>query len=449
MIPLLLSLLLGCAPPEVAPSNPNASVSDTLIVVIGCTMRADRIGVYGNSRNTTPYLDQLANQGVRFEKVISNAPWTRPSIAAMVTGIHPRKLGVDGDRANGSLGRGIAEEVDTLAERMKGAGWSTVGVTANPNANSVVGFAQGFDSYTDTKKGWSKRVEQTIEGKDVVATFAQEAAKVQGKLFGFLVIIDTHRPIGAIPFSRLRLGLSPFSRSLVNDFDAALTRVDDALIQLDESLAAQGRSDRTLVFIGDHGEGLRKPRHAGPNHARRIYTSNLRIPWILHGQGVAAGNVVSGLTQSIDLFPTLMDLLGLPHNAMEHGNSQIEAVKGQRATTTTSEVFSVTRFGNVDRARITTPDWTYIHNYVSDGKHNRGKEELYEGSDRNELKNVAHRNAAILSALGRRAEELRVTMETDSIIWESSASSEELEQLRALGYIEEAEEMTLEEGDEG
>ena len=118
MFPALLTLMtLACDAPAPAPQRFDDAAPDTVILVIGCTLRADRLGSYGNPRETSPTLDQLAAEGARVERLVSNAPWTRPALAALTTGRYPLSLGIDDPKHGGFTNRGLHPDVDTLAER--------------------------------------------------------------------------------------------------------------------------------------------------------------------------------------------------------------------------------------------------------------------------------------------------------------------------------------------
>ena len=129
----------GTAPASIAGERPN------LVLIIIDTLRADRLGCYGYSGQTSPELDALAADGVRFERVIAPTSWTRPSIGALLTGHHPRTLGLYREKAEI-----LADRFTTLAELLRDNGYTTVGMTANPHINSSYNFDQGFATYLDS-----------------------------------------------------------------------------------------------------------------------------------------------------------------------------------------------------------------------------------------------------------------------------------------------------------
>lgn len=435
MVLALLPLLMACEAPAPTPRAFDDAAPDTVILVIGCTLRADRLHSYGNPRETSPTLDQLAAEGARFERLISNAPWTRPALAALTTGRYPLSLGIDDPRDGGFTNRGLHPDVDTLAERFAAAGYATVGATANPNANAVFGLHQGFTTYQEATGLW-REDRRKVAGADVVEAWAREAAAVKGKLFGQLVLVDTHKPLAEARRERLRLGLGALLWPTDLDrYDAAVLVLDDAIRRLDAALTAMGRGGRLLFVVGDHGEGLYTPPKAGKAHGRYLYDPNLQVPWIVHGPGVKPGSVIGGLTQSIDVGPTLVALAGLPPSERMHGRSQAEALRGG-LDAENPWVFSETYFGPEHKARLTTPEWTYLRNHrvaVTSPK----AEELYRARDLLQGEDVSPREQATLGALRAQSEALQVRLTAEQQVWEIEGVNDEVkEQLKQLGYVE-------------
>ncbi len=110
-----------------APSNrPN------IVLIIIDTLRADKLGCYGFPENTSPEIDRIANKGILFENVISQSSWTRPSIGSMLTSLYPRTVGIYKEEFDI-----LHDRYETLAEILNDNGYYTMGITANPNINSV------------------------------------------------------------------------------------------------------------------------------------------------------------------------------------------------------------------------------------------------------------------------------------------------------------------------
>ena len=156
----------------------------------------------------------------------------------------------------------------------------------------------------------------------------------------------------------------------------------------------------------------------------------------MHGPGVKPGQVVEGLAESIDLVPTLLDHVGLATAGALDGNDLDDPVRGHGTTTGTEEVLSATRYGRSHKVRITTPDWVYIRNYEKGRRHPRGRRELYRGDDTWQDEPVGSEFPDGERQMADRLEAMRATYERRVISWEAPATAEDIEQLRALGYVD-------------
>lgn len=123
----LLGLLLasgGCGP------RLDAEKTNLLLIVVD-TLRADHLGAWGYPYATSPNLDRLASEGVRFARYHSTSSWTRPGFATLLTGLYPRQAGIYEERFDR-----LPADVNTLAERLRGAGYRTFGVNSNPSIDT-------------------------------------------------------------------------------------------------------------------------------------------------------------------------------------------------------------------------------------------------------------------------------------------------------------------------
>lgn len=432
LLPLALTAA-GQHTPE--PPVIRAEAPETVIVVIGCTLRADRLGLYGNPRPTTPYLDRLGSEGVVFDEVYANAPWTRPAVASLITGRYPLVLGVDDPRPILGSSRGVDPSFVTLAESFGAAGWHTVGATANPNANAFFGMDQGFEVYTEATGLW-REDRRKVSGAEMLRPFVEELSSRSGRLYGQLLLVDTHGPRSPGPLARIWVGWRLLFRpDQLMVYDAALREFDRVVRSLDRELAALGRDQRLLVLIGDHGEGLDTPAHAGAVHGRYLYDPTLHVPWILHGPGVKAGQRIGGLAESVDLLPTVLDLAGVPRIGATDGDSRAAAARGELGSTGESRIFSETYFSTEHKVRLSTPEWTLIHSEAT--RVSAGREELYAGDDRNQLHEVSAEHPELTRRMLDAVLALRQPLLAQQVVWQSGADDVTVKrQLKALGYME-------------
>lgn len=118
----------GCGTQDLRPN---------ILLIVWDTVRADRLGIYGNPRQTTPMLDEWAQRARVFD-CTSASNWTAPSHASMFTGLYPSEHGVTNQRAT------LSPRESTLAELLSGSGYETYLFSANPIVSSGTGLARGF-----------------------------------------------------------------------------------------------------------------------------------------------------------------------------------------------------------------------------------------------------------------------------------------------------------------
>lgn len=273
------------------------------------TLRADRLGCYGREGAGTDAIDALAARGVLFEQATAGTPITLPSHATILTGLDAPDHGV---RHNGTFR--LAEEHLTLAEVLGGRGYATAAFVGAFVLDRRYGLAQGFERYDDAvhprdeaENAMGRYNERPAnEVTDAVLGWIDEAEA--GRRRPFLVwahYFDPHAPYAPPP---------PFDATFAADpYQGEVAFVDAELGRLARGLERRGLWERTLVVLtADHGEGLGE--HGEPTHADLLYDSTLRVPLIfsnplLFPEAVAVRDRLAALT---DLFPTILDLLGLP-----------------------------------------------------------------------------------------------------------------------------------------
>ena len=162
-----------------------------VILAVVCTLRKDRLEPYGFTKPTTPFLDALAKDGVIFDRHYTQAPWTRPSMGSLLTGLWPRALQLDNPGKRSSLSLVLGEQHTTLAERFAAAGYATVGSTGNPNLKAQFGLAQGLQRFWEPPKTYKEgRVE--VAGHEQVDFLidALEATPTDQPLYMQVVLTD-------------------------------------------------------------------------------------------------------------------------------------------------------------------------------------------------------------------------------------------------------------------
>ncbi|MGD9902860.1 MAG: sulfatase-like hydrolase/transferase [Vicinamibacterales bacterium] len=298
-----------------------ASRLNVLLVTLDTT-RADRLGAYGFSGVQTPVLDRLAADGVVFERAVTSAPLTLPAHTSIMTGLYPPRHGV---RDNG--GFFVSQDTVTLAETLKGQGYRTGAFVGAYVLDSRWGLDQGFDTYVDDfdLSAYESPTLATVErpGNEVVdrATAWLETALPAAPFFAWVHFYDPHSPYRAP---------EPYGSVYVRQpYLGEIAFVDAQIGRLVSYLAERGLAERTLVVVvGDHGESLGE--HGEGTHGFFLYESTTRVPLIVRvpGSGLAPRRVPT-VVRTVDIVPTLLDVLGLPPADRIDGRSLAPLMRGE------------------------------------------------------------------------------------------------------------------------
>lgn len=320
-----------------------ASVEDerpSILLLTVDALRPDHLGCYGYSRSTSPYVDSLAAEGVLFTSAYAHRPKTSPSLAGILTGTYPQRHGVRRAR------QVLPGAAYTLAEVLRDAGYNTCGVIANGNLFPAFGFDQGFDSYLYGHNG-------AQSGSELALEWLRSGA---GSPF-FLWVHNTdphapYRPPGAysdvfadeVEYGRHSLDISksrvfgavhptlvvegPLDLGYyISQYDGEIAYTDHWMGELLSGLRARGHDRNTLVvFTADHGESLGEHEYYF-KHGLLPYEASARIPLVLSLPGVIGRGVGEGLiVESVNIMPTILELLGMDVPPSCQGESLLEMV---------------------------------------------------------------------------------------------------------------------------
>jgi arylsulfatase A-like enzyme len=437
------------------PSGPN------VLLISVDTLRADHLGCYGYVRDTSPRLDRLAREGVRFDQAVVQWPKTSPSMASMLSGTYPHYNGVM---------RNTRQPIDPhfhlLAELFQHASYATAGMITNGNLARSYRFDQGFDTYVEA-----------LQGNEPASRFSRFAVDwleehgADGPFFLWLHFLDPHaryeppapyadkfvgdahydgvervprrggpfEDIGGIP-SRARLGSRDELDFYVAQYDGEVSFMDAEVGRVLDLLDSLGVADDTIVvFTADHGESLGEHDYYF-EHGRLPYDDCVRVPLIVRAPGVAPGRVVDRPVELVDLMPTLLEMAGLPSNSEAQGKSLVPLLRGVDGY---DRRYAFTESGYLENYQRAVRDGRWKLVYAPDPADQAIMAgvpfELYDlRADPGETRNLVHERADVARELSRvlldwmRAAPPSPVRAGREVVTDKATE----ENLRSLGYIQ-------------
>jgi len=391
-----------------------------IVVVTIDTLRPDHLGCYGYTKIRTPNLDKLAEKGTLFENAVSQVPMTPPSHASMFTGTYPVV-----HQVRNVAGFSLDPLHRTLAKMLQERGWQTAAFVGAAVLTRTTGLHQGFQTYNDKMDDPELGTESPQLRAGRVIDRALEWLKKQSQqspFFMWVHVYDPHAPYEPpLPFK------DQYAKA---PYDGEIAYVDRELGRLFTALETMFPQDKTLLAVlADHGEGLSE--HGEHAHGVFLYDSTLRIPWILSGPGVASGKRVRDQVRTIDLLPTLVNLLGGEIPSECQGTTLLPAPSGQKVNSASSYAESLMPkidMGWAELRAMRTPKWKYVR---------APRPELYDlEKDPHELVNVIQQYPGEAEKLESQLRDLTSTgTGKPEEIQSKTITAETERQLRSLGYV--------------
>jgi arylsulfatase A-like enzyme len=416
-----------------------AERSDTnVLFILIDTLRADRLGSYGYERATSPEFDRLAAGGALFRRHLSQSSWTKCSMASLWLAMNPTSTGVT--RFDDIL----PDEARLPAEILKDAGFRTVGIYRNGWVAPTFGFDQGFDTYmrpAPRPLPPSVRLENPTISKagtdqDGVAS-ALEFLRVYGdeRWFLYLHMMDVHEYVYDEESAL-------FGGAYGDVYDNSILWTDGVLGVFLDHLAAEGYLENTLIVVtSDHGEAFRERGLEG--HARRVYRETTEVPLAISFPfRLEPGLQVEARSRNIDVWPTILDLIGLEPSTNSAGRSLVPDLLAS-ARGLEPPVEDRTGYAHLDqhwgqRNRPPTPTVAVSDGplrYVRTEELGRKTEQLFDASlDPAELIDRSEDDPENLERLRRLADAYLATEPPWGSVPKREIGELELNQLRALGY---------------
>lgn len=354
---LSLAVPCGACRPEPVRSGEGRGV---LLIAVDA-LRADHLSIQGYDRDTTPTLDALASAGVLFENHLSTAPWNLPAAASLLTGCDPyvsRRLLPAGLPRTLATRWSVPEQAPHLAQQFLLSGWTTAAFVDDANLAPPFGFGAGFQSWTSTADlpagevglaGLERTLVQwlrersddenwfaLVHSHDLERTWSASDPRwdtvfaPRPELSSVPPVGDAEHLFHAVPRARWSGGLTTVGEYRAR-YDGALLRLDGEIQRLLNHLAQLGwLEDTTVCVVGTHGLGFGE---AGLWLDHGTFDEvDLAVPWILRPAGdlsLGADRRVTDLASTLDVAPTLLDLVGLSVPAAMQGVSFVPFLEGR------------------------------------------------------------------------------------------------------------------------
>ncbi|MHC5209609.1 MAG: sulfatase [Planctomycetota bacterium] len=449
---VLLVLPLATACSEQGERRPN------ILLVTWDTTRVDHLSCYGYERPTSPRLDELAADGMRYTNAYAVASWTLPTHASLFTGklpsSHGAKFDEDGplkltqgiegmEEWDAYAARPLGENEITLATLLGAHGYATGAVVGGPWMRKVFGLDRGFTLYDDSNYEMRPKIGE-INGRraddltDAAIEFVD--ANRERPFFLFLNYFDPHRPRMPLPAYRNLFweGAEPGQDEDRRDYelamyDAEIVYTDEHFGRLIEHLKELGLYEDTwIVVTADHGELLGDDGLWG--HGDSLSQAEIHVPLIVKEPGARPPRGVDGRpVQQIDVMPTLIERLGLPSPPNMQGQPMARV---DHPVIAESDPLAFMTEANSDWRQqgawrvLIEGEWKFCWNSL-------GKHALYDlGADPDELQNLFALRPDVAERMETRLHELMASLPPPGELGDVGAMDEAtLRFLEETGYV--------------
>jgi arylsulfatase A-like enzyme len=478
-------------PPARVQSASVAAGAANVVLITVDTLRADRLSCYGYTKHKTPHFDQLADEGVLFENAFCDVTWTTPSMTSVMTG---RYATVHGVRTGFER---LADGATTLAELLHAKGIQTAAIIASFPLASMYGLNQGFDLYDEHfTLPAAPAPEHQSDATDAAratptpALFGKSRLPLRALLIDRLHL-DAYRPDNEVsdrairwlreerrgPFFLWVHYLGPHekpdpTRTALPPLEEERKRYDQDVVFTDQqvgrllaTLDALGLKDTTAVILhADHGESLGE--HGVFGHGINVYDPVQHVPLLMRWPaGLPRGRRIPHQVRNLDMFPTILDLMGVKLTVPVDGQSLLPLSTGRDAGDqeeiyvetylSAVSIFAkpIDESGNVRlgfrRLGIRTPEWKFIINdpiplvdaddppAVSDELHKRYySEELLDlRADPTEAHNVIDSHPDVAEGFRKKIAEYQNRGQAGAT-QKLQLDETSRERLRSLGYVQ-------------
>lgn len=405
-IPFLLAAvsLVAChRSTTTAPEKP-----DIILVTID-TLRADSVGYAGNTKVKTPFLDRMAGEGIAFMNAHAHNVITLPSHTNILTGLYPYQHGV-----RDNAGYKLDAQHETVATMLRRAGYATGAFIGAYPLDSKYGLNQGFDTYDDNYGKGASSLDFAVQERPAHAVLDVAtkwwSANQGRKRFMWIHLYDPHAPYRPP---------EPFATEYRDaPYLGEIASVDDALNrQLGPILDADPNA--LVIITADHGEALGD--HGELTHGLFAYEATLHVPLIVRDLDVVKHRVENAYVRHIDIVPTILARAGIAKPATLLGSSLLGKLEAH-------DTYFESLSASLNRG------WAPLTGIIHSGEKyiDLPIAELYDlPRDPKELTNLRAERRRDVDA----SRKLLLSMSGGAAAAQRSVSSEEVAQLRSLGYV--------------
>ena len=330
LFPMTIVSVLGCQ----FSSIDRPQKRDVILIVVD-TLRADRVGFYGNVKNqTTPNVDALAKNGLMYTQAYAQSGWTLPSFASLLTGLYPFEHRVVRSPDNEDIFGKLSDKIPTMASLFQNHGYQTAAVVNNTFLAPQFGLDRGFRDYF-YQGADNDSLRSASETTGIALDWVEKQSKdthiflmvhymephltlnppqeVKGRFSNDNKII--HAPFGARDAFDWRLeekrAQNPeFVDEVLNLYDEEIFAVDVAIGNLLQGLQKMGRKeDALIVFTSDHGEEFWE--QGGFEHGHHLYGVLTRVPLIIDGPSLKNLGKQETVVEHVDLFHSILTYVGV------------------------------------------------------------------------------------------------------------------------------------------
>lgn len=419
----------------------DSGAGSNILLITFDAMRARNLGAYGYSRDTSPNIDEVAGNGVVFTNAFAQSSWTVPSLASLFTSAYPSQ------HAAYNTGRHetspINENVPVLASTLKAQGYDTAAFIASAYPLFRLGFERGFDLLGNAPAKNERAIARWIERRR------------DRPFFLWLHYINPHTPYIPTPrFDRVFIEESVRDHRDVARFwkheecqerfeqadpEAARIRMafyDETIREVDyhagrilDEIERLDLEKSTLVVISaDHGDEFFE--HAGCDHGFTLYDEVLHIPLIMrHPTLIQPGLVKQGQVRTIDIAPTILDVVGIDVPPEFAGTTLLPYLRGGDQD---RPVFSQFLISGEPAVSVRHEGLKFIYSP------RRQVEEMYDlENDPGEQQNLVLAQDPRVEHWREQVREwIRTTGTPDAAPQPLKFNAEEIERLKALGYLQ-------------